>query len=46
VQSGIVDGGPQVGKMVRIAKENGLEPATPEEARKLLILKGVEKTRF
>jgi len=35
-----------VEKIVRIAKENGLEPATPEEARKLLNLKGLEKTWF
>jgi len=38
--------GQQVEKIVRIAKEHGLEPATPEEARKVLNLKGVEKTRF
>jgi uncharacterized protein (DUF849 family) len=38
--------GQQVEKIVRIAKEHGLEPATPEEARKVLNLKGVEKTSF
>jgi uncharacterized protein (DUF849 family) len=38
--------GQQVEKIVRIAKEHGLEPATPEEAREVLGLKGVEKTRF
>ena len=38
--------GQQVEKIVRIAKELGQEPATPEEARKVLNLKGVEKTRF
>ena len=38
--------GQQVEKIVRIAKELGQEPATPEEARKVLNLKGVEKIRF
>jgi uncharacterized protein (DUF849 family) len=38
--------GQQVEKIVRIAKEHGLEPATPEEARKMLKLKGIEKIRF
>jgi uncharacterized protein (DUF849 family) len=38
--------GQQVEKIVRIAKEHGLEPATPEEARKMLGLKGFEKVRF
>jgi len=32
-----------VDKIVRIAKENGLEPATPVEAREILGLKGLEK---
>jgi uncharacterized protein (DUF849 family) len=36
----------QVEKIIRIGKEHGLEPATPEEARKILNLKGIEKTRF
>jgi len=38
--------GQQVEKIVRIAKEHGLGPATPEEAREVLGLKGLEKTRF
>jgi uncharacterized protein (DUF849 family) len=38
--------GQQVEKIIRIGKELGLEPATPEEARKILNLKGVEKTGF
>jgi uncharacterized protein (DUF849 family) len=38
--------GQQVEKIVRIAQEHGLEPATPVEARKILNLTGVEKTRF
>ena len=32
--------------MVRIAKENGLEPATPVEVREILGLKGLEKVGF
>ena len=35
-----------VAKMVRIAKEFGIEPATPAEARKILGLKGPEKVNF
>jgi len=35
-----------LGKNIRIRKELGLEPATPEEAIKILNLKGVEKTGF
>ena len=38
--------GQQVEKIVRIAKEHGLEPATPEEAREVLDLKGFEKVGF
>jgi uncharacterized protein (DUF849 family) len=38
--------GQQVEKIIRIGKEHGLEPATPEEVRKILNLKGVEKTQF
>lgn len=36
----------QVSKMIRIARELGLEPASPEEARELLHLKGLEKVNF
>jgi uncharacterized protein (DUF849 family) len=36
----------QVAKMVRIAKELGIEPATPDEARKILGLKGIDKVNF
>lgn len=36
----------QVEKIVRIAKEHGLEPATPVEARQILKLKGLEKVAF
>ncbi len=36
----------QVAKMVRIAKEIGIEPATPEEARKILGLKGIDKVNY
>jgi len=36
----------QVAKIVRIAKELGIEPATPDEARKILGLKGLEKVKF
>jgi uncharacterized protein (DUF849 family) len=35
-----------VSKMVRILKELSLEPATPEEARQILRLKGKEATGF
>jgi len=35
-----------VGKIIRIAKEFGIEPATPEEARKMLGLKGLEKVGY
>jgi uncharacterized protein (DUF849 family) len=35
-----------VAKMVRIAKEFGIEPATPAEARKILGLKGLAKVGF
>jgi uncharacterized protein (DUF849 family) len=38
--------GQQVEKLVRIGKEHGLEPATPQEAREMLNLKGIEKIRF
>jgi uncharacterized protein (DUF849 family) len=36
----------QVSKIIRIAKELGLEPATPDEARKILNLKGLGKVNF
>jgi len=36
----------QVGKIARIAKELGIEPATPDEARKTLGLKGIDKVCF
>jgi uncharacterized protein (DUF849 family) len=36
----------QVAKIIRIARELGLEPATPNEARKILNLKGFEKVNF
>jgi len=38
--------GQQVEKIIRIGKEHGLEPATPEEARKMLNLKGLEKVKY
>ena len=36
----------QVAKMVRIARELGIDPATPDEARKILRLKGIDKVNF
>ncbi len=36
----------QVAKIVRIAKELGIEPATPDEARQILGLKGIDKVNF
>lgn len=36
----------QVEKIIRIAKEHGLEPATPNEAREILALKGLGEIRF
>lgn len=36
----------QVGKIVRIAREIGIEPATPNEARQILGLKGLDKVNF
>ena len=38
--------GEQVEKIVRIAREHGLEPATPREAREILGLKGIEKFKL
>jgi len=36
----------QVAKTVRIAKEFGDEAATPDEARKILGLKGIDKGNY
>jgi len=36
----------QVEKIVRIARELGIEPATPDEARQMLGLKGLDKVGF
>ncbi|OAT85478.1 3-keto-5-aminohexanoate cleavage protein [Desulfotomaculum copahuensis] len=36
----------QVAKIVRIARELGREPATPDEARQILGLKGIDKVNF
>ncbi|HSB03885.1 MAG TPA: 3-keto-5-aminohexanoate cleavage protein [Thermodesulfobacteriota bacterium] len=36
----------QVTKMARIAKEFGVEPATPDEAREILGLKGMDRVNF
>ncbi len=36
----------QVEKIIRIGREHGMEPATPEEARKILTLKGIDKVNF
>lgn len=36
----------QVAKIIRIAKELGFEPATPNEARKMLNLKGLGRVNF
>ncbi len=38
--------GEQVEKIVRIARELGIEPATPREARQVLGLKGLDKVGF
>ena len=38
--------GEQVAKIIRIAKEFGIEPATPAEARKMLGLKGLDKVGY
>jgi uncharacterized protein (DUF849 family) len=38
--------GEQVTKIIRIAKEFGIEPATPAEARKMLGLKGMDKVGY
>jgi len=36
----------QVAKIIRIGKELGVEPATPDEARKILGLKGLDQVNF
>ena len=36
----------QVSKMIRIARELGMEPVTPAEARDLLHLKGLDEVNF
>jgi uncharacterized protein (DUF849 family) len=36
----------QVAKIARIARELGIEPATPDEAREILRLKGIDKVNF
>ncbi len=36
----------QVTKMIRIAKEFGVEPATSDEARRILGLKGIDKVNY
>lgn len=36
----------QVAKMVRIAQELGAQPASPDEARKILGLKGIDKVNY
>ena len=38
--------GPMAEKIVRIAKELGKEPASPEEARKILGLKGLDRVNY
>jgi len=38
--------GEQVEKIVRIAKEHGIEPATPDEVRAILELKGLGKVKY
>ena len=36
----------QVEKIIRIGREHGLEPATPDEARRILNLKGMDKVKY
>ena len=36
----------QVEKIIRIGKKHGLEPATPDETREILNLKGKDKVKF
>ena len=36
----------QVAKIVRIARELGIEPASPDEARSILGLKGLDRVNY
>ena len=36
----------QVEKAIRIIREFGLEPATPDEAREMLGLKGIDRVKY
>jgi uncharacterized protein (DUF849 family) len=36
----------QVAKIARMARELGIEPASPNEARQILRLKGIDKVNF
>jgi uncharacterized protein (DUF849 family) len=36
----------QIAKIIRIARELGIEPATPDEARKILNLKGLDQVNY
>ena len=36
----------QVEKIVRIARELGIEPASPDDARQILGLKGLDKVKY
>ena len=45
-ETGAKSNAEQMAKIIRIARELGLEPATPNEARKILHLKGLEKVNF
>jgi uncharacterized protein (DUF849 family) len=38
--------GEQVAKIIRIARELGIEPATPSEAREILRLKGLDRVNY
>ena len=38
--------GEQIEKIARIAREHGLEPASPNEAREILGLKGLGEVKF
>jgi len=38
--------GEQVAKLIRIAREFGIEPATPQEAREILGLKGIAQVNY
>jgi len=45
-QSVVKSNAEQVAKIVRIARELGIEPATPIETRGILGLKGIAKVNF